>query len=81
MTNAPKKLALAAALAFGIGCGPVKACSVLTFWTPECRQEKQQTAVARKFKIDEICLKMGFRPKTPQFAECYNYVSYHLNEQ
>jgi hypothetical protein len=81
MTNAPKKLALAAILALGIGCGPVKACGLLTSWTPQCQQEKQQAAVARKFKIDEMCIKMGFQPRTPRFAECYNYVNYHLNSQ
>jgi hypothetical protein len=81
MTNIRKKLVLAAALVSAIGCGPAKACDMLTFWTPECRQEKQQAAVARKFKIDQICIKMGFRPKTPRFTECYNYVNYHLNDQ
>jgi hypothetical protein len=81
MSNAQKKLALAATLAFGIGCGPAKACGMLTFWTPQCQQEKQRAAVARKFKIDEICIKMGFQPKTPRWGECYNYVNYHLNSQ
>jgi hypothetical protein len=80
MTNARTKLALAVTLAFGVGCGHAKACGVLTFWTTECQQEKQQTSAERKFKIDSICLKMGFKPKTPRFRECYNYVNYHLNE-
>ena len=81
MSNAQTKLALATSLAFGVGCGPVKACGLLTSWTPQCQQEKQQAAAARKFKIDEICIKLGFQPKTPRWIECYNYVNYHLNSQ
>jgi hypothetical protein len=81
MSNARKKLALAATLAFGIGCGPAKACGVLTFWTQQCQQEKQQIAIARKFKTDEICMKLGLAPKTPRWVECYNYVYGHLNNQ
>jgi hypothetical protein len=82
MTNTQKKLALAAAaIAFGVGCGPANACGMLTFWTSECRQEKQQATMERKAKIDEICIKMGFQPRTPRFTECYNYVNYHLNSQ
>jgi hypothetical protein len=81
MTNAQKKLALAATLAFGVGCEPAKACGPLTFWMPECQQEKKQAAVERKFRIDSMCLKMGFQPKTTRWTECYNYVNYHLNSQ
>jgi hypothetical protein len=81
MTNAQRKLALAATLAFGVGCGPAKACGPLTFWTPQCQQEKQQAAAERKSRIELMCTKMGFPPKHQRYAECYNYVNYHLNSQ
>jgi hypothetical protein len=79
MTNAQKKLVLATTVAFSIGSGPAVGCNLLTSWTTQCQQEKQQAATERKFKIDSICIKLGFKPRTPRFVECYNYVNYHLN--
>jgi hypothetical protein len=76
-----KTLVLAATLTVSIGCGPAKACNLLTSWTPQCQQEKQQADAARKAKVDYICTKMGFPPGNRQYAECYRYVNYHLNSQ
>ena len=82
MVTNTQKLALAATLVFSIGCAPAMAdCGMLTFWTQECQQEKQRAALERKSKIDEICIKMGFQPKTPRFMECYDYINYHFNRK
>jgi hypothetical protein len=85
MTNARKTLALAATFVFlGVGSGAANDCSLLTSWTPQCQQEKQQAAAQaaaeRKIKIDHICTVMGFSPTHPRWQECIDYVNYHLQE-
>jgi hypothetical protein len=85
MTKPQKRLALATTFVFlGVGCAPAKACGLLTSWTPQCQQEKQQAAAQaaaeRKIKIDHICTVMGFKPSNPRWQECVDYVNYHLQQ-
>ncbi len=80
--GARKKLARAAIFAAGMACGPAKAaCDMWTYLTPQCQQEREQAAAARKARIDYICTKMGKPPGHRQYGECFRYVNYHLSDQ